>query len=75
MEIPFKTPLFGSERWPRIKTKIRWGMGIEPPSLGPGQQPDYMRSVVGVPDVEDGIGVRPISFGNLYSLKIPVEHL
>jgi len=66
---PIQNPIDWERKVARIKTKIHWGMGIEPPSLGPGQQPDYMRSVVGVPDVEDGIGVRPISFGNLYFPK------
>src|SRR5699024_3499871 len=49
-----------------VRSRIRWGLGDEPPSLGPGEQPDYKREVVGLPWVDESVGSRPIAFGRLY---------
>lgn len=49
-----------------IKSRINWGLGIEPPSVSPGRQPDYKRDIVGLPRVDESVGSRPISFGRLY---------
>ncbi len=58
------------EEWEKkrkgIKSRIRWGLGDEPPSLSPGKQPDYKREVVGLPRVGESVGSQPISFGRLY---------
>lgn len=51
---------------PAIRKRIKWGLGEEPPSIGPGQQPDYMREVVGSPDLGPDIGSKPFLFGRLY---------
>ncbi|MBY5959491.1 alpha/beta fold hydrolase [Membranicola marinus] len=65
-----------------IKKQIRWGLGQEPPSLGPGEQPDYLRDAIGFPKLGTGIDSKPFLFGQLYypsdkksevtSKKIPV---
>jgi len=54
------------DKLPDIKKRVSWGLGEEPPSVGPGKQPDYMRDVVGLPRVGEGIGSRPLMFGRLY---------
>lgn len=51
---------------PDIKQRISWGLGEEPPSVGPGKQTDYLRDVVGLPPVGEGIENRPLMFGRLY---------
>ncbi|MDF9798909.1 dienelactone hydrolase [Catalinimonas alkaloidigena] len=45
---------------------LDWAMGDEPPSIGPGKQSDYMREVVGLPNIPTGFGSQAISFGRLY---------
>ena len=49
-----------------ILNHVNWALGEEPPSLGPGPQPDYMREVVGLPRLKSKVGSRAISFGRLY---------
>lgn len=51
-----------------ILEQVNWALGSEPPSVGPGEQPDYMREVVGLdlPHVNRNISSRPVSFGTLY---------
>jgi pimeloyl-ACP methyl ester carboxylesterase len=49
-----------------IKEQINWGLGEEPPSLGPGEQPDYLRSAVGFPELGPDIESKPFLFGRLY---------
>jgi len=49
-----------------IRKNIRWGLGEEPPSVGPGDQPDYKREVVGMPRVRQNISSMPLMFGQLY---------
>lgn len=49
-----------------IQEKIRWALGEEPPSVGPGQQSDYLHSVIGLPNVDAEIERQPLSFGQLY---------
>ncbi len=60
----------GTKSWEEkkkdIQKQIEWGLGEEPPSVGPGQQPDYMREVVGLPRVNEKVGSHDISFGRLY---------
>lgn len=51
---------------PEIRQRIQWGLGDEPASVGPGEQPDYMREVVGYPDLKPDIGSKPLLFGRLY---------
>lgn len=54
------------EKKKEVQRQVQWGLGKEPPAVGPGKQPDYMRDVVGVPRVGSNIGSRTISFGKLY---------
>ena len=49
-----------------IQTRINWALGEEPPSLGPGRQPDYKRAVVGQPQIDNSVGSQPVSFGTLF---------
>ena len=49
-----------------ILERVKWMMGEEPSSLGPGIQPDYMGEVVGAPKVDSNVGSKDISFGKLY---------
>lgn len=49
-----------------MRRRIRWGLGEEPPSVGPGPQSDFQQEVVGLPRVASGIGRQPLSFGQLY---------
>ncbi len=51
---------------PDIKNKISWVFGMEPPSVGPGQQTDYMRDVVGYPRVKSTVKSTPLLFGQLF---------
>ena len=51
---------------PEIRQRINWGLGEESPSVGPGEQPDYMREVVGYPDLTPDIDSVPFLFGRLY---------
>ncbi|MBK8504077.1 MAG: alpha/beta fold hydrolase [Saprospiraceae bacterium] len=51
---------------PEIRQRINWGLGEEPPSVGPGPQSDYLREVVGMPEIGPGIETQPLSFGYLY---------
>ncbi len=51
---------------PEIRQRIKWGLGDEPPSMGPGQQSDYLQEVVGFPDLEPEIKSSPLLFGRLY---------
>jgi len=52
-----------------IRQHIKWGLGKEPHSVGPGQQPDYMPDVVGLPRVGPDVESRPLLFGQLYYKK------
>ncbi len=49
-----------------IRQRINWGLGVEPPSVGPGPQSDYLQEVVGLPGVSRDIGSSPLLFGRLY---------
>lgn len=49
-----------------IKKRVKWGLGEEPPSIGPGQQTDYLQEVVGLPRVSRDITSSPLLFGRLY---------
>jgi len=49
-----------------IQEQLRWVMGDEPPSVGPGEQPDYKRDVVGQPRIGNSVGSQDIGFGTLY---------
>ncbi len=49
-----------------IKHHVLWGLGEEPPSVGPGIQSDYLQEVVGLPRVAASIVREPLSFGHLY---------
>ncbi len=51
---------------PLIQEKIHWALGEEPHSVGPGQQSDYLQSVIGLPNVDPEIERQPLSFGQLY---------
>ncbi len=53
-----------------IRNRISWGMGMEPPSVGPGPQTDYLQTVVGLPRVGPNITSSPLMFGHLY---LPAE--
>jgi len=70
LEVSNGQPLRDVKSWERkkedIRARITWGLGDEPPSLGPGEQPDYMRDVVGLPRVGKGVGSQAVSFGRLY---------
>jgi len=48
------------------RNRIKWGLGEEPPSVGPGPQPDYLRDAVGFPDLGPGIESKPFLFGRIY---------
>lgn len=50
-----------------IKKNIEWGLGEEPPSVGPGQHTDYMRDVVGYPRVRSNIQSKSMLFGQLFT--------
>lgn len=50
-----------------IKDQIKWGMGEEPLSVGPGVQTDYMRDVVGYPRTASNIQSNPLLFGELFT--------
>jgi len=54
---------------PGIREQINWGLGDEPPSVGPGQQSDYLHEVVGLPRVRSDIEREALSFGYLYYPK------
>jgi dienelactone hydrolase len=54
------------EKIPDIKARINWILGEEPPSVAPGDQPDYMKEVVGYPDLDPQIKSIPVMFGRLY---------
>jgi pimeloyl-ACP methyl ester carboxylesterase len=54
------------EKVPDIKSRIKWGLGDEPPSVGPGPQTDYLEEVVGLPRVGRDITNTPLLFGRLY---------
>ena len=54
------------QKIPDLRKRINWGMGIEPPSVGPGPQTDYLQSVAGLPRVGSGISSTPLMFGYLY---------
>lgn len=59
-------PLLWEEKKAEIKENIIWGLGNEPPSLFPGSQPDYMRSLVIRPQVSEGIISKDLGYGTLY---------
>ncbi len=54
------------EKIPDIRQRINFGLGEEPPSVGPGRQTDYMREVVGFPRLGQNIQSMPLLFGRLY---------
>ena len=60
------SPSGWQEKVAGIKGNIEWAMGDEPPSTGPGIQPDYMRGLVVRPTVKKGISSEDIGFGTLY---------
>lgn len=49
-----------------IQKRINWALGEEPPSVGPGNQTDYLNEVVGLTRVRSEITSMPLLFGNLY---------
>jgi len=49
-----------------IRKRINWGLGTEPPSVGPGLHTDYLQEVVGMPRVDQDIRSMPLLFGRLY---------
>lgn len=49
-----------------IRKQIKWALGEEPPSVGPGEQTNYMRDVVGHPSVQSDIQSRSLLFGQLF---------
>ncbi len=51
---------------PDIRKRINWGLGNEPPSVGPGPQTDYLQEVVGLPRLSPKTGSQPLLFGQLY---------
>lgn len=51
---------------PELRKRINWVLGDEPPSLGPGSQSDYLKEVVRLPRVNEGIHQVPLSIGQLY---------
>ncbi len=48
------------------RDRINWGLGNEPPSLGPGVQPDYMWDAIGFPSLSPDIKSMPFLFGRIY---------
>ena len=54
------------EKVPDIRLRINWGLGMEPPSIGPGSQSDYLQDVIGLPRVGKDITSTPFLFGRLY---------
>lgn len=61
-----KTASAWKEKVPDIRKRISWALGDEPPSIGPGQQSDYLQDVVDPPRIRRGIGNMSLLFGNLY---------
>ncbi len=55
-----------SSKTEAIRQQITWALGEEPPAMGPGEQPDYMREVVGLPRVKSDLKSRAFLFGQLY---------
>lgn len=59
-----------TEQWEgkkaHIRSRVKWALGEEPPSVGPDKQPDYKRSVVGSPNVAESVGSERLSFGQLF---------
>jgi pimeloyl-ACP methyl ester carboxylesterase len=51
---------------PGIRERINWAMGVEPPSVGPGPQSDYLQEAIGLPRVRPEIKSQPLLFGYLY---------
>ena len=52
-----------------IQNQIKWMLGDAPPELGKvafGPHSDYLKEVVGSPQVKKNLGSQVISFGNLY---------
>ena len=58
------------EKISTVRENINWALGDEPPSIGPGIQPDYMRSLVVRPLVKEGVSSEDIGFGTLYYPKL-----
>ena len=54
------------DKVPDIRQRINWGLGVEPPSVGPGPQSDYLQAVVGLPRVDSDIRSTSLLFGRLY---------
>ena len=63
---PVKNSTAWEEKLPDIRKRINWGLGTEPPSVGPGPQSDYLQPVVGLPRVGSNIKSTPLMFGHLY---------
>lgn len=61
-----KTLPHGREKIPAIKERVNWGLGEEPPSVAPGQQPDYLKEVVGYPLPGLKAANKPLQFGRIY---------
>ena len=63
-------PIRDSTSWKakvvETRNRIKWGLGEEPPSVGPGPQPDYLRDAVGFPDLGPDIESKPFLFGRIY---------
>lgn len=51
---------------PELRNRIKWGLGEEPLSIGPGPQEDYLREAIGLPRVSPDIESRSLLFGRLY---------
>src|SRR5690606_5488990 len=71
-----------NEKVKKNRKSIQWVLGEEPPSLSPGEQPDYLREAIDFPDLGADIQSEPMLFGRLYypdtqgsssdSMKMPV---
>ncbi len=56
------------QKVPEIRKQIDWALGEEPPSVGPGQQTDYMWDVVGYPRTGSNVKSTSLLFGQLFTL-------
>ncbi len=54
------------DKVPDIQKRINWGLGIEPSSIAPWNQSDYLKEVVGLPRVGKNVGSRTMLSGTLY---------
>lgn len=63
-----------NEKVKKKRQSIEWALGHEPPSLGPGEQPDYLREAIGYPTLGPGIDSKPMLFGRLYYPSTQAGH-